>query len=908
MRLNASSLRGLAFVFLFTPFIFALPAMAELSAQRITSDNATHLIQQGPDAIGGIDDWFMSNGTLCAVFSDVSHEGEFSSKGGILIDLGFCDRADDHYTSAQDVLDGQQTKPMDVESMAFNSAEGKVGLTTTARSDGVMVVTRYSLSEAQPTQLAISKKITLTGEDSPSFNFYSPFWFNYHSLETYVYSTRNPSATIGFSNVDFVTRGSSAIREATHPADVVILPSPPKAQAPIAYGWQMKSATRINGDEQYDLPVFILTDEESTVFLVLADSFYIGDGTKIGLLQLPQIPLLSLDEGESIELEEVLYVGASADVASITDQLIGSGISGGVSVSGQVADVHSALHVETPDGTPVTFVRPNFDGRFEFKAAAGSYRVRHINGADQSKTHQLTVADSSVDMGQLSLEKTASLKLPKGNAMRLVFVGQGETENPDFDNRLTGYSVADDDGPKYRDKISQIFLAGVDSDPQSVNIAAGNYRVYATRGPEFEISMVDIAVEQGQSLDLNIKAPERALTTPGYIASDLHVHSGLSFDNTFSTAERVRTFTAEHGEILVSSEHDVPVDFSPYIESMGVSDKIRSIAAIEATSILPSKSNPYTGGHVNFFPTAPEPLEYRRGGVSHEDRRLRDVLHEMSEKHPEVIAQLNHARLNLSLSGDADGEIPEDYQELIYNGGYLDHMGVAAHPYNPNKPLDTSPNSSLLEKDSKTGWRDIDFDAMEILNPDDTHYEERTLALRKDWLSFIKQGHKITGTANSDSHHANHQVAVPRTMVAVQGDSIQRFDQSEFLSALRAGNAYGTTGPMLEVSLSGTAMGHTFKGSKGVLKVEITSASWVEIEQLLVQFNGKTIGELDATKQRVFELEIETDQDGFVTVEVLGPATEAYSILYPGLKPYAFSNPIYIDYDSDGKWVAPGLN
>ena len=922
MLKNAAIFRALAILVSFSSVLLSQLALAELSAQRITSDNALQLIQQGPDAIGGIDDWFISNGTLCAVFSDVSHEGEFSSKGGILIDLGFCDRADDHYTSAQDVLDGQRTRPMDVEHMESNVIDGNATLTTTARSAGVMVKTRYSLNEAEPTQLSISKKITLTGEDSPSFNFYSPFWFNYHSLETYVYSTRNPSASIGFSNVDFVTRGSSAIRESTHSADVVILPSPPEAEAPIAYGWQMKSATRVNGDERYELPAFILTDEESTVFLVLADSFYIGDGTKIGLLQLPQIPLLSLAAGESIELEEVMYVGRSADVASITDQLITTG----VSIIGTVADPDSALHVETPAGTPITFVRPDSDGRFEFKAAKGDYRIRHINGAEQSKTHLFAVNDAAVNLGALSLEKTASLTLPRGEAMRLVFVGQGETSNPDFDNRLTEYSVADDDGPHYRDKLSQIFLAGVASDPSSVIIKPGDYRVYATRGPEYEVSMVDISIKSGQTLDLKIAAPAQAITTPGYIASDLHVHTGLSFDNTFSTAERVRTFAAEHGEILVSSEHDVPVDFTPYIESMGVSDKIRSIAAIEATSILPSKSNPYTGGHVNFFPTKPEPLEYRRGGVSNEDRRLRDVLHEMSEKHPEVIAQLNHARLNLSLSGDADGEMPEDFKEFIYDGGYLDHMGVAAHPYNPNKPLDAAPNNSLLEKHPTTGWRDIDIDAMEIMNPDPVYYEQRILALRKDWLSFIKQGHKITGTANSDSHHANHQVAVPRTMVAVKGDSIARFNQSEFLSALRAGKAYGTTGPMLELSLFATAeseteepgaaesgaqkvshMGETYQGKEAILRVEITAANWVNVDQLLVQLNGKNIAELDASKQRVFEVEIDTEQDGFVTVEVFGKAGDAYQALYPGLRPYAFSNPIYIDHDSDGQWTPPGL-
>jgi hypothetical protein len=483
----------------------------------------------------------------------------------------------------------------------------------------------------------------------------------------------------------------------------------------------------------------------------------------------------------------------------------------------------------------------------------------------------------------------------------------GTSANPDFDSRLTEYSVADDEGVHYRDKLTQIFLAGVESDPAIVEIAAGSYRVYASRGPEYSLSTVELSVAAGNTAPLIIDVPQQVVKTPGFIASDLHVHSGLSFDNTFSTSQRVRTFVAEHGEIMVSSEHDVPVDFSPFIEMLGVQDKISSIAAIEATSILPSDTNPYTGGHVNFFPTMPKPLEYRKGGVRNENRRLREVLHEMSTNHPEVISQINHARHNLSLSGDENGEMPDNYKELIDNGGFLDHMGVAGYPYNPNRSLDSFPNNTLTEKDPVTGRRDIDVDAMEIINPGGIHHDERILALRKDWMSFIKQGLKITGTANSDSHHANQQVAVPRTMVAVVGDSIQTFNQSEFLTALREGNAYGTTGPMLQLDLSGARMGETYLSKSGTLTINVSSADWIPLTSVRVQLNGETIAELDATQKRQFQVPINALKDSFLTVEVFGVASAGYTAVYPGLSPYAFSNPIYIDADGDGVWTAPGL-
>ena len=347
-------------LFLMLPLGLSQVAQANVSVERITEDNASQLIMTGPDAIGGIGDWFISNGVLCAVFSDINHEGDFSSNGGILIDLGYCGQADDHYTSAQDLLDGDRNKPLDVQTIQAELVDDQAVVTTFAKNGGVNVTTRYSLSAAKPTQLAIKKSITLADKDSATFNFYSPFWFNYHSLETYIYSSKDPAASLGFSNVDFVSRGTSAITESTHNADTIILPSPPEAETPISYGWHIQSARRINGDDITELPVFALADKVSTVFLVLSDSFYIGDGSNLGLLQLPQIPLLSMGYGETIELEEIMYVGGSADVASITDQIMADTRSSGVmQVTGGVNAVASALHIESKSGVPITFVRPD---------------------------------------------------------------------------------------------------------------------------------------------------------------------------------------------------------------------------------------------------------------------------------------------------------------------------------------------------------------------------------------------------------------------------------------------------------------------------------------------------------------------------------------------------------------------
>jgi len=588
----------------------SLSSFAQTQVQQITAENAAQLIQKGPDSIGGIDDWFITNGTLCAIISDVNHESELSTKGGVLIDLGFCGRDDDHYVSQQDLIDGKRSRPVEAQKIETLSDEKSATIKVYSSTDGVSQITNYTLRTDTPTQLHISKKITRNQpNDDNNFNAYSPLNFNYHSLEPFVFSSTDLQQSQGFKHQDFVTRGISAISDASHNADTIITISPKTAQAPISYGWQLKSSKRSNGKDSYDVPRFALADDESNIFLIITDTFYIGSDTRLGWLQLAQYPFLSLDDESALEIEETIYVGTGGDIASITDQLL----TDTVDISGRVEEVNSAIHIDLSDGTPLTHIRPSKSGAFSVKLPAGSYVLRHVGTADRNTSQSFSVGKDDVDLGLLSLPGVARLALPQGQAMRLIFVGLNGTPSPNFIDSFTGLSVQDDDGIHTLDRDAQIFLAGTIGDRTEIELAAGKYRVYATKGPEYSLEKTDIEVTSDRRTTLKIKTPIQQINTPNYIASDLHVHSGLSFDNTFSETERVRTFVAEHGEVMVSSEHDLPVDFAPLIKEMGVESKITSIAATEITSLSPTKRLPFTGGHMNVFPFTPKEFEFRKG-------------------------------------------------------------------------------------------------------------------------------------------------------------------------------------------------------------------------------------------------------------------------------------------------------
>ena len=125
----------------------ALSASASSKAEKITAANAASYVQNGPDATGGIGDWVLTNGTLCIIIAGLENEGDFSSRGGTLRDIGFCGRGDDQFVSQQDLLDGSLAKPVGMIDVRAETGVTSASITTLGSFRGLMVETRYMLTE-----------------------------------------------------------------------------------------------------------------------------------------------------------------------------------------------------------------------------------------------------------------------------------------------------------------------------------------------------------------------------------------------------------------------------------------------------------------------------------------------------------------------------------------------------------------------------------------------------------------------------------------------------------------------------------------------------------------------------------------------------------------------------------------
>ena len=859
------------------------PAAAELSAARIDSGNFARLRAGGPDAATGLGDWALSNETLCAGVSDPAHENDLSTSGGTLMDLGHCGQGDDQFLVFEQILNLSTRTLMPIARVDAEHDATEARLVTHGSGDGLALETRYAVDLVEPARLRVHSRIERETDGERLFGFGTAV-ANFNSLTPFTLDTRALGPSRGFAQLPFFGLGRDAIASAAVPADLLVLVGDAGLTPGIAYAVRQVAAKleRASG-ERIDLPRLLLADDVATISAVFVRPFWIGDGRSLGTLQFLQTRLMDLAVGDALVIEQEIWVGSRADVASATERLHAAE----PLVRGRIDDPHASLRVEDDRGRPAMQVRPEADGRFEMRLPRGSYAMRAVAAGGREATLSFRVEQAEVDLGRVEVGAPAQVRLPRGEPMRLAFLGEDGTPDPSFGDDLLGFTVA---GRELRRTagVRNLWLAGTAADPERVVVPPGRYRVIATRGPEFSATETRLELSPGALAQLEVEPPRRVLATPGWITSDFHVHAAPSPDTALALPARLASFAAEGAEVLVATDHDMITDYAPLIRQLGLAGRMASIVGSEVTSEVKTEVAPFTIGHANAFPLPLDPLAYRGGAVPNEGRRWRDVIADLHALPGVRVIQLNHAFT-------AEGG--------LHARAFFSHLGSVGEPYDPALPLTAAPNAVLVEPDPKTGVRDIDFDAMELLNGARIGAYP---ALREAWFSLLRQGVVLTATANSDSHTLQSPVAAPRNVVSVPDDRIAAFDQAAFVRAVREGRCFGTTGPLLELTLGNAGLGERFRGREAVLRLQVRAAPWVSVRQARVYLDGRLVRSEPILAGGQLELPLQFERDGFVTVEVEGDPDATYAALLPKFKPFAFTNPIFVDADGDGRWTAPG--
>jgi hypothetical protein len=854
----------------------ALSASADLHAERLTEANLARLRVPGTDASGGLGDWALGNGTLCAVVSDLAHENAMSARGGALVDLGHCGRGDDQFVVALPTASPPQRGTPPAERIRAAVAGNEARVVVEGERGGLRFETHYAVDRVRPTALRVElraeREAEAEGEGLSSLGFTT--LHPSASLGAFASHTREPEHSRGFAHPS-----PEEAARSERPHDLHVLVGSPLLGPGIAYGVQLRSARIERAGGERSTPRHVaLNGEDYSVFGVVPPGLELGSEAARGF---------ALALGDRLTVEIDVWVGARADVAAVTDQLFARG----ARVSGRVDDLEALLHVSAgSDGSaaPVTLVRPDPDGSFGFRVPPGSYALRALAPGGRELERSFPVDGADLALPTLALGSAARVRLPRGGPMRLVFEGLGDTPDPRLGDDLLGRRFGEDE--LYGDvQGNDVSLAGLRDDPASLIVPPGRYRVYATRGPEYGVTQAELEVLPGQEVALAIEAPARALDTPGWISADFHVHSGLSFDSALPPRLRLAAFVAQGAEVLVPSEHDRVVDYAPRIRELGLERLVTSVVGVELTGSVRSEAAPRTIGHSNVFPLPFRPELHNGGAPRGEGVRLRASIAEVRALAGERVFQLNHPR------GARVGDVGD--------GEFLSHLSNGAG-FDPTRPLDSGPNAALLERDPASGLRDLDFDAVELMNGGSLAYYR---IVRADWFSLLLQGERRTAMANSDSHRISSVVALPRSYVRVPDDRVSGLDEAALVRAVRAGRVFGTTGPIPEVRLGSAEIGDLYAGSSGTLRLGVRAAPWVPISSGRVYVNGVLVAEQPLARERPLEVPLRFEGDSFVTVEIEGEADEVFGAVAPKTVPFAFANPIFVDADEDGDWTAPGL-
>ena len=183
---------------MFVLFATSASGAPKLVSERITDANfATHHVG-GPDADGGVGDWFLSNGTLCAVVSDPEHESQITPRGGVLIDLGHCGANDDQWNVMQPMLNLSQSELVPVDSVEGGADAKRAWVRTRAVFNGVEIVTTYALDHDHPKTMDVRTRARRIEPGDALFSIGQLLLHTDAQTPVFTLDRRIPEASVGF--------------------------------------------------------------------------------------------------------------------------------------------------------------------------------------------------------------------------------------------------------------------------------------------------------------------------------------------------------------------------------------------------------------------------------------------------------------------------------------------------------------------------------------------------------------------------------------------------------------------------------------------------------------------------------------------------------------------------------------
>lgn len=614
--------------------------------------------------------------------------------------------------------------------------------------------------------------------------------------------------------------------------------------------------------------------------IVFDDSVPVQPGDKGNLVQLQKngTNKVTVEPGKQIAVSRRLFPGQSELEVRGWGTNLGKGAAKAITLlvrdpAGPVAQAK----VELLDARRESLGTGRTDaaGKLSF-LLPGATRTARVQGLGRPlKTVQLTAEDK----GEVEIELeapgyvkgTVTDDAGKPIPCKVAFHGEQGTPDPNF-------------GPESGDTAVKNLVYAV-SGSFTQEVLPGKYEVVVSYGPEYDIAVQQIMVEQGKHAALTAKL-KRSVNTAGWVSSDFHSHSSPSGDNTSSQFGRVQNLICEHIEFGPCTEHNRIDTYVPHLKALKAEHLMATCTGMELTG------GPLPVNHQNAFPLLMRARMQDGGGpVTDQNPEVQIERLALWDNKSDKLVQMNHPNLRQILGDkDLDGKPDGGFEKMF---GFVDVVEV--HP----------PHTIFrIEKDAAG-----DPIRNTILN----------------WMQMLNLGYRLTGVINTDAHYNHHGSGGFRNYILSTSDDPAKIDTMEMVHNSEKGHVVVSTGPFMEVSLTAANADRGKKAipgddlalpdGKGDLRVRVQCPNWLDVNRVQVFLNGRPEPKLNFTRRTTpdqfkndvvkFEaslpLELKSDTHIIVaTIQEEGRVGRVMGTSWGNLPPTAVSNPIFVDVDGGG--------
>lgn len=417
------------------------------------------------------------------------------------------------------------------------------------------------------------------------------------------------------------------------------------------------------------------------------------------------------------------------------------------------------------------------------------------------------------------------------------------------------------------------------------DLAAGEYKVIVSHGPEYDAIFTEVAIQPGKQAQLTGKLV-RSVKTPGWVSTDYHSHSSPSGDNISSQLGRVLNLVCEHIEFAPCTEHNRIETYEPEIAELKIGHAISTVSGMEMTG------TPLPLNHQNVFPLKYTPRIQDGGGPTADldpTVQIQRIFNwdNLSDK----LIQQNHPDIGW-LFYDKNGDQKPD-------GGYKGSLGL--------------------------------IDVMEI-HPIDMITQLKPTAQENDreatnqmfaWLQLLNQGYRIPGVVNTDAHYNFHGSGGLRNWVQSSTDDPAKVNVMEMVHNSEQGRVIISNGPYMEVSMREAGQKKSVVAGqdlvapsrKVTVSVRVQCPNWTDVNRVFVLVNGRihksheynTKSNPEKFKSGVVkfesDLELALEGDAHIIVVAAGEGLKLGPVMGPewgAQQPTVVSNPVFVDIDANG--------